>query len=95
MIRPALDDSYEALFHRTRLDRFYLPLHAPQVLRDDEALLERAIGVLYRPETELQSHYFRARLPLQFDAVFHLDETHAVEPLAPAPPGSAPRIVLA
>jgi erythromycin esterase-like protein len=43
--------------------------------------LERAIGVIYRPETERQSHYFRARLPSQFDAVLHFDETRAVQPL--------------
>jgi Erythromycin esterase len=43
--------------------------------------LERAIGVIYRPETERQSHYFEARLPEQFDAVLHYDETRAVEPL--------------
>ena len=43
--------------------------------------LERAIGVIYRPETERMSHYFRARLPDQFDAVLHFDETRAVEPL--------------
>ena len=43
--------------------------------------LERAIGVIYRPETERQSHYFRARLPEQFDAVLHFDETQAVKPL--------------
>jgi erythromycin esterase-like protein len=43
--------------------------------------LERAIGVVYRPETERMSHYFRARLPDQFDAVLHFEETRAVEPL--------------
>jgi erythromycin esterase-like protein len=43
--------------------------------------LERAIGVIYRPETERRSHYFQARLPDQFDAVLHFDETRAVEPL--------------
>jgi erythromycin esterase-like protein len=43
--------------------------------------LERAIGVIYRPETERQSHYFRARLPDQFDAVLHFDETRAAKPL--------------
>jgi erythromycin esterase-like protein len=43
--------------------------------------LERAIGVIYRPETERLSHYFHARLAEQFDAVIHLDETRAVEPL--------------
>ena len=46
-----------------------------------EARLERAIGVIYRPETERQSHYFFARLPEQFDAVLHIDATRAVEPL--------------
>ena len=44
-------------------------------------MLERAIGVIYRPETERQSHYFRARLADQFDAVLHFDETRAVKPL--------------
>jgi erythromycin esterase-like protein len=46
-----------------------------------EPRLERAIGVIYRPETERQSHYFRAHLPDQFDAVLHFDETRAVKPL--------------
>jgi erythromycin esterase-like protein len=44
-------------------------------------MLERAIGVIYRPETERYSHYFQARLSEQFDAVIHIDETRAVEPL--------------
>jgi erythromycin esterase-like protein len=43
--------------------------------------MERAIGVIYRPETERFSHYFHARLAEQFDAVIHLDETFALEPL--------------
>lgn len=80
-VRIAHPDSYEFLFHHTGLDRFYLSLRseAAQVLHSP--MLERAIGVLYRPDTELQSHYFLASLPSQFDAVFHLDETSAVEPL--------------
>jgi erythromycin esterase-like protein len=45
------------------------------------ARTERAIGVIYRPDTELQSHYFRACLPDQFDAILHFDETRAVTPL--------------
>ncbi len=45
------------------------------------ARLERAIGVIYRPETERQSHYFHAELPRQFDAILHYDRTRAVEPL--------------
>jgi len=81
-VRPALPDSYEALFHELDLGRFLV------VLRDDAAIaslrrprLERAIGVIYRPETERLSHYFSARLPEQFDAVLHFDQTRAVEPL--------------
>jgi erythromycin esterase len=57
----------------------------PAAPRAAEALrmprLERAIGVIYRPETERQSHYFRARVADQFDAVIHIDQTRAVEPL--------------
>lgn len=45
------------------------------------APLERAIGVIYKPETERLSHYFEARLARQFDAVIHIDQTRAVEPL--------------
>ena len=80
-IRMALPESYEGLFRQSRLERFYLPLcgKAGEVLK--APMLERAIGVLYRPETEYQSHYFIATLPEQFDAVFHLDETSAVEPM--------------
>ena len=56
---------------------------AADVLR--EARLERAIGVIYRPDTERQSHYFRARVADQFDAVIHIDDTRAVEPLERTP----------
>jgi erythromycin esterase-like protein len=80
-VLPARADSNESLFRDTRLDRFYLPLpgEVARVLRTP--MRERAIGVLYRPDTELQSHYFMASLPSQFDAVFHLDETQAVQPM--------------
>jgi erythromycin esterase-like protein len=80
-VRPALPGSYEALFHETGLRRFFLPLGdaSPPQLR--EPRLERAIGVIYLPETERASHYFYALLPDQFDAVLHIDETRAVEPL--------------
>ena len=82
-VRPALADSYEALFHEVGYPRFLLNLResgrAAVGLR--EPRLERAIGVIYRPDTERQSHYFYARLPAQFDAVLHFDETRAVEPL--------------
>jgi erythromycin esterase-like protein len=81
-VRPSLEGSYERLFHDMGLERFLLRLGHPDV-RDalSEPRLERAIGVIYRPDTERMSHYFRARLPDQFDAVMHIDETHALEPL--------------
>jgi erythromycin esterase-like protein/predicted phosphoribosyltransferase len=81
-VRPALADSYEALFHAARRDRFLLILNESEALQQlGVPRLERAIGVIYRPETERQSHYFRARLTEQFDAVLHFDETRALEPL--------------
>ncbi len=82
-VRPALENSYEALFHDVNIPRFLLTFrntdHATAALH--EPMLERAIGVIYRPETERASHYFQARLSAQFDAVLHFDETRAVEPL--------------
>jgi erythromycin esterase-like protein/predicted phosphoribosyltransferase len=75
-VRPAIEGSWEDLFHRQGV---------PQFLIDTEPLrerrLERAIGVVYRPQTERFSHYFHARIADQFDTVVHLDRTHAVEPL--------------
>lgn len=82
-VRPALEGSYEALFHRAGIPSFLLMLPrgagVSGALR--EPMLERAIGVVYKPETERTSHYFHARLSDQFDAVIHFDETRAVEPL--------------
>jgi erythromycin esterase-like protein len=82
-VRPALSGSYEALFHAARRDRFLLMLNESGMMVQQLSVprLERAIGVIYRPETERQSHYFRARLVDQFDAVLHFDETSAVKPL--------------
>jgi erythromycin esterase-like protein len=100
-VRPALPESYEALFHTAgSTSRAQRTVGAPSamdeaqhdfllLLRDDRAIakqlrtprLERAIGVIYRPKTERVSHYFHARLAEQFDAVIHIDETRAVEPL--------------
>ena len=80
-VRPALDGSYEALFHAAGIDRFLLLLDDARLSGLDESRLERAIGVIYRPQTERASHYFRAHLRRQFDAVFHFDRTRAVEPL--------------
>lgn len=82
-VRPALPESYEALFHETGVGNFMLDLasggDAATGLRQPR--LERAIGVIYRPETERLSHYFHASLPQQFDAILHYDVTRAVEPL--------------
>ena len=80
-VRPALHDSYEHLFHSTGLDRFFLRLNDPAAEPLRETMLERAIGVIYVPQTERASHYFVTSLAHQFDAVFHLDETAALEPL--------------
>ncbi len=81
-VRLALADSYEALFHASGVPRFLLNLRDNDNTRAlSGPRLERAIGVIYRPETERASHYFLARLPAQFDAVLHFDETRAVEPL--------------
>ncbi|MCW2885468.1 MAG: hypothetical protein QOE54_6779 [Streptosporangiaceae bacterium] len=94
-IRPALADSVEELFHEVGEKEFMVSFggapRAADLLRS--ARLERAIGVIYRPETERQSHYFRARVADQFDAVIHIDETRALEPLertAPWDEGEAP-----
>lgn len=82
-VRPAHPESYEALFHQVNIPSFFLNLRDRRglaaALRGER--LERAIGVIYRPETELVSHYFHARLPDQFDAILHYDHTRAVEPL--------------
>jgi erythromycin esterase-like protein len=81
-VRPALAESHEAFLHAVAIPSFWLPTHPPaaaDALRGPR--LERAIGVIYRPETERQSHYFDAVMSQQFDAVIHWDETHALEPL--------------
>ncbi|OYW31249.1 MAG: erythromycin esterase [Chthoniobacter sp. 12-60-6] len=82
-VRPGMPGSYEELFHATGLPRFWLNLQesneATRLL--EEPRLQRAIGVIYRPQTERWSHYFHASMPRQFSAVIHLDETHALTPL--------------
>jgi erythromycin esterase-like protein len=81
-VRPALAESYESLFHEATPEDFFLDLRDPKlaVLRKPRRL-ERAIGVVYRPETERASHYFHADLPAQFDAILHFDATQEVKPL--------------
>jgi protein-L-isoaspartate(D-aspartate) O-methyltransferase len=84
-VRPGLAGSYERLCHQTGDPRFLLPLRGLGTTAPVAGLLqprlERAIGVIYRPETELQSHYFEAVLPRQFDEFVWFDETNAVTPL--------------
>ncbi|MDH4151874.1 MAG: erythromycin esterase family protein, partial [Betaproteobacteria bacterium] len=83
-VRPALPQSYENLFHEAGGARVLLPLREPKTAGLISVLskprLERAIGVIYRPETELQSHYFQAVLPRQFDEYIWFDKTEAIAP---------------
>lgn len=92
-VRPSHSESYERLCHDADVPRFLLDLakdrHPALRHRLLEPRLERFIGVIYRPETELMSHYADASLPQQFDAYVWFDETGAVTPLGPehAKPG--------
>lgn len=86
-VNPSRPDSYERLCHDAGKTRFLLDLspgkHEPLRRRLSEPRLERFIGVIYRPDTELWSHYSQAILPEQFDAYVWFDETQAVTPLGP------------
>jgi erythromycin esterase-like protein len=82
-VRNALEGSIESVFHNVGRERFYLTFGRNEEFDSQlrRPMLERAIGVIYRPETERQSHYFQTHLSDQFDGVIHIDETRAVEPL--------------
>jgi erythromycin esterase-like protein len=80
-VRPGLAGSWEDLFHGVGVERFMLDLRGAPIPELRRPLLERAIGVIYRPETERASHYFHARIGDQFDAVVHIDRSSALEPL--------------
>jgi erythromycin esterase-like protein len=82
-VRPAIPGSYSRLFHETGIPNFLLVFRGNESLTRelDRRRLERAIGVVYKPETERQSHYFEARMAKQFDAVIHFDITNPVQPL--------------
>ena len=88
-VRPAHPESYEYLCRDAGIQRFLLDLRKGrhEGLRSVlmRARLERAIGVIYRPETELASHYFDAHLPEQFDGYVWFEETRAIEPLPTEP----------
>ena len=85
-VNNSLPKSYENLCHKTKISSFTLPLREQFVGKKLRKLLsipklERAIGVIYRPETERQSHYFQAALPSQFDEYIFYDESQAVTPI--------------
>jgi erythromycin esterase-like protein len=82
-VRPPVAGSWESLFQAVEIPNFYLDLGSAVKVYPalQGRLLERAIGVIYRPETELYSHYLEARIADQFDAIFHYNRTRAVEPL--------------
>jgi erythromycin esterase-like protein len=84
-VQPSHGDSYERLMHDSGERRFLLDLSRDASLQRQlrESRLERFIGVIYRPDTELLSHYASASLPQQFDAFVWFDETKAVTPLGP------------
>jgi erythromycin esterase-like protein len=93
-VRPARPDSYEHVFRRTGVARSLTDWRGPtrsevrEILR--EPRLERAIGVVYRPETELYSHYFEAVLSEQFDCWVWFDQTTPITPLGHEKPHGAP-----
>ena len=82
-VRAPIPGSYEEVFHHVSPKAFMLDLRGSSKATDllSEPRLQRAIGVVYRPETERQSHYFTSRLPEQFDFMLHYERTSAVQPL--------------
>jgi erythromycin esterase-like protein len=83
---PSLHGSVERVFHESGIPKFSLIFSQHPELADmlSQPMLERAIGVIYLPRTERMSHYFKARIAKQFDAVIHVDQTTALEPLEPS-----------
>lgn len=82
-VNPGLEDSYEELFHQLKYKNFILQLTGNKQIEHflNISRLQRAIGVIYRPESERMSHYFFTRLPYQFDSIIHFDKTTAVKPI--------------
>lgn len=78
-VRNSLMGSFEFLFHEIKINQFLLGLKNKKLILP--VLLERAIGVVYKPETERSSHYFYANLQKQFDFIIYIDKTTALEPL--------------
>ena len=84
-VRPALDGSVEEMFHETGKDAFLVTMQNGPAATGalDQVRLARAIGVIYQPATERQSHYYHVRPADQYDAMIHIDDTRALEPLEP------------
>jgi erythromycin esterase-like protein len=82
-VRPALNGSVEELFHEVDRPEFLVSSMISHAASEplDTVRLGRAIGVIYLPATERQSHYYHVRPGDQFDAIIHIDQTRALEPL--------------
>jgi erythromycin esterase-like protein len=93
-VLPSRPDSYERVFRQTGVGRSLTDLRDQPLREVREALaeprVERAIGVIYRPDSEFYCHYFEAVLPEQFDAYVWFEETHAVTPLPAGKPHGLP-----
>lgn len=90
-VRPSLLESWERAFHDTGIERFMMTSAALRnaIGSGPHERLHRAIGVVYRPETERRSHYYAARLAEQYDVIIHVDQTRAVSPLDGEDPGKS------
>jgi erythromycin esterase-like protein len=88
VLRPALPESYGALFHETGIPSFVLPLRgdAEASAALSEPRLQRFVGVVYARDTERASHYYETAIAHQYDAVVHVDKTTFVQPLPRARP---------
>jgi erythromycin esterase-like protein len=91
-VRPGLPGSIEEVLHRTGRPRFVLRFDDPRLSGFHAPLLERAIGVIYLPQTERRSHYFHAQVADQFDLLIHVDRTEALEPLERSAEWTAPAL---
>jgi erythromycin esterase-like protein len=82
-LRPALAGSDSDVLRQAGLPAFSLVLRGNRTAEADlgRERLQRAVGVVYAPATERQSHYFEARLARQFDAVIFIETTNPVTPI--------------
>jgi erythromycin esterase-like protein len=91
-VRPGLPGGIEEILHRTGRPHFFLSFDDTRLSGFDTPLLERAIGVIYLPQTERRSHYFHAQVADQFDVVIHVDRTEALQPLEPSTEWTTPSL---